>query len=69
MSTLELAPTLFDRRGGEPSLDELISGVWEVLIARQPVECPVCGETMTPRYGAHARPIAGRCGECGSELS
>ena len=30
MSTLTLEPTLFDRPGGEPSLDELISGVWEV---------------------------------------
>jgi hypothetical protein len=69
MSTLALAPTLFDRPGGEPSLDELISGAWEVLAAREPVECPVCGGSMAPRYGAHARPLSGRCGDCGSELS
>jgi hypothetical protein len=69
MSTLALAPTLFDRPGGEPSLDELISGVWEVLAARQPVECPVCGGSMEPAYGVHsaqpddsgaARPWRGR---------
>jgi hypothetical protein len=55
MSTLTVEPTLFDRPGGEPSLDELISGVWEVLAARQPVDCPVCGGDMQPWYGAHSR--------------
>jgi hypothetical protein len=69
MSTLELAPTLFDRPGGEPSLDEVISSVWEVLTARQPVECPVCGGEMEPQYAAHSRPISGRCGDCGAELA
>lgn len=69
MSTLTLEPTLFDRPGGEPSLDELISGVWEVLTARQPVGCPVCGGEMEPQYAAHSRPIGGRCGDCGSALS
>jgi hypothetical protein len=69
MSTLVLEPTLFDRPGGEPSLDELISGVWEVLIARRPVECPVCGGPMAPQYGAHSGPIGGRCGDCGATLT
>jgi hypothetical protein len=70
MSTLTLEPTLFDRPGGEPSLDEVISSAWEVLAARQPVACPVCrGGLLEPQYGAHARPIAGRCSSCGSTLS
>jgi hypothetical protein len=54
MSTLAPAPTLFDRPGGEPSLDDVISSVWEVLTACEPVGCPLCGETMTPHYGARA---------------
>jgi hypothetical protein len=69
MSTLVLEPTLFDRPGGEPSLDELISSIWEVLAARQPVECPACGGRMEPTYGAHSGPIGGRCGDCGSTLT
>jgi ribosomal protein S27E len=70
MSTLTLAPTLFDRPGGEPSLDEVISSAWEVLTARRAATCLVCGSgLLEPQYGAHARPIAGRCSSCGSTLS
>ena len=68
MTTLTVAPSLFDAVGGEPTLDELIAGVWEGLVAHGVVECPVCGEEMAPVYGAQARPIAGRCRGCGSEL-
>ncbi|HTX47315.1 MAG TPA: hypothetical protein VMD48_13610 [Solirubrobacteraceae bacterium] len=69
MSTLALAPTLFDRPGGEPSLDDVISSVWEVLTAREPVGCPLCGEAMRPRYVGPDQPISGRCSGCGSTLS
>ena len=69
MTTMTVAPSLFDVVGGEPTLDELIVGVWEGLAAHRIVACPVCGEEMEPEYGAHARPIGGRCGGCGTTLS
>ena len=68
MSTLAVAPTLLDRVGGEPTLDDLIAGVWEGLVALQTVECPVCRGEMDPERSAHARTIGGRCGACGTTL-
>ena len=68
MTTLTVAPSLFEAVGGEPTLDELIVGVWEGLAAHGVVECPVCGEDLAPEYGAHARPVGGRCGGCSSVL-
>jgi hypothetical protein len=62
-------PSLFETPGGEPTLDEVLSGVWEGLTAHQVVDCPVCGATMEPKYGAHALPIGGACGGCGAKLS
>ena len=47
--------TLFDDLGGEPTLDELIAGVWEGLAAQRSVRCLVCEAEMRPVYGAHAR--------------
>ena len=65
--------TLFDagtaQPNGEPTLGELVSDVWEGLVAHQRVPCPVCGGEMAPGYGAHAGVAAGRCGECGTTLS
>jgi hypothetical protein len=55
--------------GGEPTLDALVAGVWEGLAAHRSVACPVCGHEMQPDYGAHARPIGGRCQDCGTRLS
>jgi DNA-directed RNA polymerase subunit RPC12/RpoP len=55
--------------GGEPTLEEVLSGAWEGLTAHRPVECPVCAGRMKPRYGAHALPIGGACEDCGSKLS
>lgn len=68
MTTLTVAPSLFDAVGGEPTLDELIVDVWEGLATHGVVDCPVCGEEMAPVYGAQARPIGGRCRGCASEL-
>ena len=68
MTTLTVAPSLFDAVGGEPTLDEMIVGVWEGLTAHRVVECPICQEEMAPEYGAHARPIGGRCSGCGTLL-
>jgi hypothetical protein len=59
---------LLDGPGGEPTLDALLSGVWEGLAARQRVACPVCGGAMAPRYSAHAAPIGGGCADCGTTL-
>jgi len=69
VTTLTVAPSLFDAVGGEPTLDELIVGVWEGLAAHRIVACPVCEEEMEPEYGAHARPIGGRCRACGTTLN
>jgi hypothetical protein len=60
--------TLFDDLGGEPTLDELIAGVWEGLAAQRSASCPVCEAEMQPVYGAHALPIGGRCTQCGTAL-
>lgn len=66
---MTVAPSLFEAVSGEPTLDELLAGVWEGLIAHTAVDCPVCGGEMAPEYGAHALPIGGRCSACGSGLS
>jgi hypothetical protein len=68
MTALAAAPTLFDDLGGEPTLDDVLAGVWDGLTAHKPVACLVCGEPMTPEYGVHALPIGGRCSSCGSTL-
>jgi hypothetical protein len=68
MSTLAVAPTLLDRMGGEPTLDDLLVGVWEGLAAHRAVECPACAGEMEPEYGAHARPVGGCCTACGAML-
>jgi hypothetical protein len=65
----DCAPTLHDEVGGEPTLDDLLSGAWEGLTAHKSVACPVCGDAMTPEYGVHALPIGGGCRGCGSRLS
>jgi hypothetical protein len=49
------------------TLDDLVASAWEGL--RQGTsECPVCGGRLEPEFGAHARPVAGRCADCGSVL-
>jgi hypothetical protein len=52
----------------EPTLDELLAGVWASICSHQTVECPVCRGEMDPEYGAHARPVGGRCVDCGAQL-
>jgi hypothetical protein len=69
MSTLAIAPTLFESEGGEPTLDGVLVDAWEGLTAHRVVDCPVCGGELAPVYGAHAKPHLGRCGSCGAELS
>jgi len=58
--------------GGEPNrttLEDLIAGVWEGLAVHGTSPCPVCGAAMQARFGAHARPVDGRCGSCGATLA
>jgi hypothetical protein len=50
--------------GGETTLEQLISGAWEGLVARAEVACPICGGVMTRRSGGD-----GSCRDCGSSLS
>jgi DNA-directed RNA polymerase subunit RPC12/RpoP len=50
-------------------LDELIVRAWEELTADRAVTCPVCGGDMNPEYGVQARPISGRCRDCGARLT
>ena len=70
MSTLALtAPSVSHALGGEPTLDELLSGVWEGLAAHRAVRCPACGSQMKPVYGVHAMPVGGRCSRCQTEVS
>jgi hypothetical protein len=69
VSTLALAPQRPRDLGGEPTLDECIIGVWEGLAAHHPAPCPLCGGEIFPLYGAHARPVGGRCRECETTLS
>jgi hypothetical protein len=52
-----------------PTLDELLVGVWEGLVAHRTVACPACGEAMTPRYSAGPAPVGGRCTGCGTTIA
>ena len=61
-------PSLFDDLGGEPTLAELIAGVWVGLAAHRSVPCPACGAELKPSYGAQSRPVGGRCTSCGTAL-
>ena len=55
--------------GGGPTLEDVISGAWEGLAATRTAPCPVCAGTLVARYGSGPGPVAGRCRDCGSELS
>jgi hypothetical protein len=54
--------------GGERTLDDRIVGAWEALSTHLSVACPVCDGELEPEYGAHARPVGGRCSSCCCEL-
>jgi hypothetical protein len=57
-----------ERQRGGRTLDEVLVGAWEGLLAHHPVTCPVCSAAMTPRYGSGPGPVGGRCTSCGSTL-
>jgi hypothetical protein len=64
----ETVNTASARRQG-PTLDDLVAGAWEGLLAGAPAECLVCGTQLAPRHSAGAGVVGGRCGGCGSTLS
>ncbi len=58
---------LIPREG--PTLEDVLSGAWEDLVAHRTATCPICDGTLVPRYGSGPSAVGGRCGDCGSELS
>ena len=42
------------------TLEDVVLGAWEDLVAGNPAECPVCGGKMRAASG---------CGACGADLS
>ena len=57
-ATTERSARLFEPTG--LTLEDMILGAWEDLVAGNPAECPVCGGRMR---------AAGGCTSCGSDLS
>jgi hypothetical protein len=55
--------------GSGETLDRLVVGGWERLASRATTACLLCGGPMEPMYAAHARPIGGRCRDCGTTLT
>jgi tRNA(Ile2) C34 agmatinyltransferase TiaS len=49
---------LFESPGS--TLEDVVLGAWEDLVAGGPAECPVCGGSMRS---------AGGCEDCGTDLS
>jgi hypothetical protein len=64
----EAAPTARAHRHG-PTLDDLVAGAWEGLVAGAHADCVVCGAPMAPRHSAGAGIVGGRCGGCGTTVS
>lgn len=50
------------------TLEDVLSGAWEDLIAHRTAACPICDGAMEPRYGSGPSAVGGRCGGCGTEL-
>jgi len=57
-TTERSAMRLFEPKG--LTLEDMILGAWEDLLAGGPAECPVCGGKMRS---------PAPCGDCGSDLS
>ena len=52
-----------------PTLEDVLSGAWEDLIAHRTATCPVCDGAMVPRYGSGPSAVGGRCASCATELA
>jgi hypothetical protein len=51
-----------------PTLEDVLSGAWEDLIAHRAAACPICDGAMEPRYGSGPSAVGGRCVDCRAEL-
>jgi len=54
--------------GEGPTLEEVLSGAWEDLVAHRTAACPICDGAMAPRYGSGPPAVGGRCRDCGAEM-
>jgi hypothetical protein len=52
-----------------PTLEQFVAGTWSDVRRRGGAACPMCGGRMEARWGAGPSPVAGRCEDCGTELS
>ena len=57
-TTERSAMRLFEPHG--LTLEDIVLGAWEDLVAGSPAECPVCGGSLR---------AAGGCESCGADLS
>ena len=51
-----------------PTLDDLVAGAWEGLLAGAPADCLVCGTPLAPRHSAAVGIVGGRCDGCGTTI-
>jgi|SRR5215217_7297473 len=68
MPGAEPATTASAHRHG-PTLDDLVAGAWEGLVAGARADCLVCGSPLAPRHSAGAGIVGGRCDSCGTTVS
>ena len=52
-----------------PTLDDLVAGAWEGLLAGASADCLVCGAPMVARHSAGAGIVGGRCEGCSVTIS
>ncbi|HTU31677.1 MAG TPA: hypothetical protein VMF07_19955 [Solirubrobacteraceae bacterium] len=55
-------------RGDGMTLEQLICGVWDEVVAAGRAACPLCGGELEGRASAHSRPTEGRCRDCGTTI-
>ena len=72
-SSLCTAPRSTPERGSAAiagrTLEDLIVATWSGIQAGSVALCPVCQSELEPVWSAGARPVGGRCQDCGSRLS
>lgn len=62
-------PSAEPAQAAGPTLEQLMSGTWSELRRRSSASCPMCGGRLQARWGAGPAPVAGRCEDCGTELT
>jgi hypothetical protein len=72
-SSLGTASWPASERGSAPiagrTLEDLILATWTQVQTGSAALCPVCQGELEPVWSAGARPVGGRCQDCGSRLS